>query len=48
LSRETDIWGRAARNCTLLTVSSDVSTEEIRVTQTILEGMYNMLKKYGT
>jgi hypothetical protein len=43
-----DFWGRAARNCTLLTVSSDVITEEIRVTQTVLEGLYNVLKRYGT
>ena len=32
LSAEIDIWGRAARNCTLLTVSNDVITEEIQVT----------------
>jgi hypothetical protein len=43
-----DIWGGAARNCTLLTVSSDVIKEEIRVKQKILEGLYNMLKRYGT
>jgi hypothetical protein len=43
-----DVWGRAAGNCTLLTVKSDVSTEEICVTQTILERMYTILKWYGT
>ena len=33
------IWGRAARNCRLPTVRNDVVTEEIRVTQTVLEGL---------
>jgi len=32
LSAEIDVWGRAARNCTLLTVSNEVITEEIQVT----------------
>jgi len=32
LSAEIDKWGRAARNCTLLTVSNDVITEETQAT----------------
>jgi hypothetical protein len=48
LSTEMDFWRRAARTSKILKVRNDVITDNMGVTQTILEKMENnILKWYG-